>query len=207
MTKGLGKEYVVMNDMSFKPYSCCRWQHAALDCIQQIKQEHNLLADDVKEIIIHSFAWVKSQEAYDLHSVVDGQFCMPYTAYMVLQGYRPGPGWYTEEHLNNEAIADLARKVTIIIDPEMDKVYFETDEVSARVEVITQTGETYTKFVDIPKGDPRNPLSKAQIEEKFKTQASFVLNEEDILRSIEMINNFENLDNISELMTILCGAR
>jgi 2-methylcitrate dehydratase PrpD len=203
MTQGLGKEFVVMNDMSFKPYSCCRWQHAALDCIRQIKQENNLRPDDVKEIIIHSFAWVKSQEAYDLHSVVDGQFCMPYTAYMVMQGYRPGPGWYTQEHLHNEAIADFARKVTVITDPEMDKVYFEKDEVSARVEVITQTGETYTQFVDIPKGDPRNPLTKAQVEDKFKTQASYVLNEEDILKSIEMIYNFENLDNISELMTIL----
>jgi 2-methylcitrate dehydratase PrpD len=207
MTQGLGKEFVVMNDMSFKPYSCCRWQHAALDCIREIKQEYSLLSDDVKEIVIHSFAWVKSQEAYDLQSVVDGQFCMPYTAYMVLQGFPPGPGWYAEEHLNNEAIADLARKVKIFIDPAMDRVYFETDEVSARVEVITQTGETYTKFIDIPRGDPRNPLTREEVEEKFKTQASYVLNEEDIFKSIEIINNFEKLDNISELMVVLAGAR
>ncbi len=207
MTAGLGEAYVVMSDMSFKPYSCCRWQHPALDCIRQIKQENNLLPDDVKEIIIHSFAWVKSQEAYDLHSVVDGQFCMPYTAYMVMQGHSPGPGWYEEENLHNKAITDFARKVRVITDPELDKVYFETDEISARVEVITHTGQTYNKFVNIPKGDPRNPLTKEEVEEKFRIQASYVLSEEDISRSIKMIHEFEKIDDISELMRILAGER
>jgi len=203
---GLGEDYIVMNDMNFKPYSCCRWLHPALDCIQQIKQENNLLPDDVKGIIIHSFAWVKSQEAYDLHSVVDGQFCMPYTAYMVMQGYPPEPGWYTEENLHDKDFDDFARKVKVITDPELDKIYFETDEVSARVEIITQTGETYSKFVNIPKGDPRNPLTKEEVEEKFSIQASDVLNAEDFSRSIKMIHDFEKLDDISELMTILAGT-
>jgi len=49
-------------------------------------------------------------------------------------------------------------------------------------------------------------LTKEEVEEKFSTQASYVLNAEDISRSIKMINDFENLDNISELMTILAGA-
>jgi 2-methylcitrate dehydratase PrpD len=206
MTAGLGEAYVVMSGMSFKPYACCRWQHAALDCIRQLKHENDLVPDDVKEIVVHSFAWVKSQEAFDLHSVVDGQFCMPYTAYMVMTGTPPGPGWYAQENLRNDAVADFARKVSVITDPELDRIYFETDAVTARVELSTYAGQSFTRFVDVPRGDPRNPLTQEEIEEKFRIQASGVVNEEDISRSIAMIREFEKLDDISGLMTLLAGA-
>ena len=207
MTFALGKHYTIMNGMSLKPYACCRWQHPALDCIRRIKHKNNLRIDDVKDIIIHSFAWVKSQEPYDLHSVVDGQFCMPYTAYMVMQGDPPGPGWYGEANLHNKDIADFASKIKVVTDTEMDKVYFDTDEISARVELRTQTGHMYTEFVDIPRGDPRNPLTKEEVEEKFITQATSVLAREDIPKAIKMINNFEKLEDITGLMAILAGTR
>jgi outer membrane protein assembly factor BamA len=76
----------------------------------------------------------------------------------------------------------------------------------ATVEVFTQTGQTYAQFVNISKVDPRNPLPKEEIEEKFRIQAFDVLNAEDISRSIKMIQDFEKLDDISELMTILAGT-
>ncbi len=37
MTKGLGKEYEIAN-IAIKPHSSCRWQHAALDCVKQLKE-------------------------------------------------------------------------------------------------------------------------------------------------------------------------
>lgn len=205
MTLGLGSEYVVMHDMSIKPYSCCRWQHPALDCIKLIKQKNDLQPADVKEIIINSFSWVKSQEVYEPSSVIDAQFCIPYTATMVVMGYKPGPGWYTAENLNNKEIVSLASKVKVNVDPELEKIYVEGNVLSAKVEVITQKGERLCEFVRIPSGDPRNPLTMEEIEDKFRTQASYVLDEEDIFRAMKMISDFEKLDNISELMAILSG--
>ena len=64
MTENLGNQYEIAINLSFKPYSNCRWKNAALDCIKLIKQQNNLHADDVNEIIINSFVWVKTQEIY-----------------------------------------------------------------------------------------------------------------------------------------------
>jgi 2-methylcitrate dehydratase PrpD len=205
MTEGLGNRYDILNHMSIKPYSSCRWQHPALDCIKQIKEEHTLLPANVKEIIINSFAWVKSQEVYEPEGVIDAQFCMPYTAAMVLLGKKPGPGWYTEENLKNKEIINLARKVKVNIDPELDRLYFENDEVAARVEITTKQNKKLVKFVDIPSGDPRNPVTEEDIEDKFRNQASYVLDNENISRAIEMIHDFDRLDNISDLMAIVTG--
>jgi 2-methylcitrate dehydratase PrpD len=205
MTAGLGVDYTIMNDMSIKPYSCCRWQHPALDCIRLIKERHNLQPETVKEIIINSFSWVKTQEVYEMKSAVDAQFSIPYSAAMVVIGHKPGPGWYTEENLNDEAVKALAAKVRVNLDPELECIYVEDGEQTARVEVITLNGESWSEFVRIPSGDPRNPLTSEAIEDKFRTQASYVLESAAVEQAVKLIKDFENLSDIGELMALLGG--
>lgn len=205
MTQGLGVDYVVLNDMNFKPYSCCRWQHPALDGIKKLKQANDLSPADIKEIIIHSFYWVKSQEVYEPVSVVDAQFCIPFTAAMVMMGVQPGPGWYTEENLENETISRLAGKVRVTIDDDLNQRYNQGGELTARVEIITMNGACLSEFVDIPWGDTRNPITRADLEAKFRNQASHVLGSDDINRAVELIDNFDTLDRIDELMAIVAG--
>ena len=205
MTEDLGNTENILSKMSFKPYSCCRWQHPALDCIKLIIKDYQLLPSDIKEISIASFDWVKSQEVYEPVSIIDAQFCIPYTAAMVVMGKKPGPAWYTEENLKNEAIRNLARKVKVRVDPELDRLYFETNEISARVELTTQQDEKFIQFIDIPSGDPRNPITREEVEDKFHTQAAYVLDNDSISQAINMINEFENLDHIVDLMATVAG--
>jgi 2-methylcitrate dehydratase PrpD len=205
MTEGLGSEYEVVNNIAIKPYSSCRWQHATLDCVKQLKDQHGLEPEDVKEIVVHSFAWVKTHELYGPADMVDAQFCIPYTVTMVLLGLHPGPAWYTEENLKSEEILNLSKKVRVEVDPELDKAYFEKDQLSARVEVTTQQGEQFEAFVDVPTGDPRNPLSIQEIEDKFRNQALYSLEEEEVEEAIQLIYDFENLDSVSYLMSLLTG--
>jgi 2-methylcitrate dehydratase PrpD len=204
MTQGLGSEYEVMTNIAIKPYSSCRWQHATLDCVKQLKQENGLSPEEVKEVLIHSFAWVKTHELYGPSDMVDAQFCIPYTTTMVLLGIHPGPAWYTQENLESEDILNLSNKVRVEVDPELDKAYFEKDQLSARVEITTERGK-FERFVDVPTGDPRNPLTRQEIEDKFRNQAAYVLEEVEIDRVIEKIYDFENLDRVSDLMSSLAG--
>lgn len=205
MTDGLGSYYTVLNDMSFKPYSCCRWQHSALDCIRLIRERHNLNPDEIEEILVYSFAWVKTQEVYEMKSAVDAQFSIPYSAALVARGYRPGPGWYLDERQKDEKITALAAKVKVIMDPELERVYLEEGEQTARVEIVTAKGERFSEFVKVPKGDPRNPLSGSDVEDKFREQASFVLGDKETDEVLQMINQFEQLDQITDLMALLAG--
>ena len=205
MTKGLGSEYEVMTNIAIKPYSSCRWQHAALDCVKRLKQENDLRPEDIKKVVIHSFAWVCTHEVYGPADMVDAQFCIPYTTTMVLLGIHPGPAWYTQENLESEDILNLSKKVKVELDPELDNAYFEEDRLSARVEIFTENGERFETFTGIPTGDPRNPLSDQEIESKFRNQAAYVLEEGEIDRVIEQIYDLENIEDVSDLMSSLAG--
>jgi 2-methylcitrate dehydratase PrpD len=205
MTAGLGSEYEVVDNIAIKPYSSCRWQHATLDCVKQLKTEHHLAPEDVEEVVVHSFAWVKTHELYGPADMVDAQFCIPYTVTMVLLGFHPGPAWYTDENLKSEEVLELSKKVRVEVDPELDKAYFDRDQLAARVEIKTRRGGTLETFVDVPTGDPRNPLTVEEIEDKFRNQALYALDEEEVEDAMGMIADFENLDSVSGLMSLLAG--
>jgi 2-methylcitrate dehydratase PrpD len=205
MTKGLGREYEIYN-IAIKPYSSCRWQHAALDCVKQLRETHDLKPEEIKKITIHSFAWVKRQEVYGPRQIVDAEFCIPYTTSMVVLGSHPGPAWYTDENLNNPKLLDLSRKVKVEIDPNLDKAYFEKGQLSARVEILKENGERLGAFVDIPKGDPLNPLTDGEREEKFRHLASYSLKNQEIEAVMERVYELEKIDDISEMISALSGS-
>ena len=206
MTAGLGEEYTIMDDMSFKPYSCCRWQHPALDCIKKIQEDNGIEADDVESIVINSFSWVKTQEVYEIKEAIDAQFCIPYTAAMILMGYKPGPAWYTEDNLVDEDVRALSKKVKVNLDPEMERLYTDEGEQAARVEVVTKK-DKLSEFVKIPTGDPRNPISVEGLKDKYRTQASYALDDNAVEQTLSMIEDFDNLKDITELMSLLSGAK
>ena len=124
---------------------------------------------------------------------------------MVMMGKTPGPEWYLEDNLTSKAVSQLSRKVKVEVDPELDKRYFEKDELSARVEIITKKGDRLKQFVNLPSGDPLNPLTVEDIERKFRSQASYVLDDDLIKQVINLVSDFENLTNVKPLMTKLAG--
>ena len=67
------------------------------------------------------------------------------------------------------------KKVEVVADPEIEKVFPALQRVI--VNLTTIDGRTFTKQLDYPKGDPRNPLSDAEVEEKFAALAEGVLSE------------------------------
>jgi len=206
MTRGLGTEYEVHN-VGIKPYPCCRWPHPALDCVRELKAEYDLNPEEIKEVVIHSYSWMKRLEVqgYRPKDMVDAEFCARYTVAMVLMGYQPGPAWYTEENLKSEDILNLSKKVRVELDPDINRVYWDKFQFSTRVEIINQRGQKFEKFVEWPTGNPHNPLSMEQIEDKFRNQAAYSLRGEEIETAIQKIHDLENINDLTDLMSTLAG--
>jgi 2-methylcitrate dehydratase PrpD len=65
---------------------------------------------------------------------------------------------------------------------------------------------TLTARCDYPRGSAENPLSRAQIESKFRTYSDGVLTPSAIAGTIEAIDNLENLGSVRQLMDMLRAA-
>jgi 2-methylcitrate dehydratase len=73
------------------------------------------------------------------------------------------------------------------------------------VTIRTTDGRELTKQLDYPKGDPRNPLTDAEIEQKFDALAAPILSERARQRVKDAVWGLEDVPSITGLME-LCVA-
>jgi 2-methylcitrate dehydratase PrpD len=87
---------------------------------------------------------------------------------------------------------------------ELDSHY--PQEWPARVRVALADGRELAQLVKVPKGDPENPLTQAELEEKFRLLITGTGYEEiaDVL--IEGVNRLERLERVRQLLTPLRQA-
>jgi len=71
------------------------------------------------------------------------------------------------------------------------------------VNITTTDGRNFSEQLDYPKGDPRNPLSDAEIEEKFRALAEGVLSARAQDKLIDAIWNLEKCASVTKLMALM----
>ena len=86
-------------------------------------------------------------------------------------------------------------------DPEIEALFPALQRVI--VTVTTTDGRTFDTRLDYPKGDPRNPLSDGEVEEKFDALAGPVLSSAARARVKDAVWNLERVGSVTELMGML----
>lgn len=166
LTGGLGDSWHI-DHIYFKPYSCCRWAHAAIDAVLEIMEVHGIAAAEILGIEIHTFA-----RALQLNNDVEprtleaAQYSVPFC---VALAATLGPGALlplAECALQEPAVLALARRVTLRLDPDLDAMF--SRAVPARVEIATAGGR-FTRSIIAPRGEPSNPMTIDDLTEKFET--------------------------------------
>ena len=90
--------------------------------------------------------------------------------------------------------------VTIEGDPELDDVY-----PSAHVWIDLAYGTTVDKYIGHPVGSSENPLSDAQVEEKFTQLASAVLDPAAIRAAIDAVWAIEDSTDLTAFAAKFVG--
>ena len=205
MTDNFGKKWE-MADNSIKLYSCCRFTNNFCDCALDI---FNQGCDITKIKSIHAecntFTDMKLCRPVDIKrhpiNVVNAQFSLFYEIGCGLVYGSVLPRHFTDEAIKDPEINRLCDLITWEINPDFDAVY--PAQYPARVTVIMEDGSKYVGEVEYPKGDPENPASKEEVIEKFLDNAANTIGSVKARRIIELVDKFEELPNLDELMANL----
>jgi 2-methylcitrate dehydratase PrpD len=167
---------------------------ALFDLIEQ----HEIDPAKVKKVRV-----ALSQPAFDLHGKLasykakfDALISGHYTAAVILHDQELTlaqfePARYDDPGMRRAA----AEQIEIRPDPALTGV-------QAVVEIIGD-GATLKARCDHPRGSAENPLSRAQIESKFRTYAEGVLAPSAIAATLEAVDDLENLGSVKQLMDML----
>jgi 2-methylcitrate dehydratase PrpD len=200
----LGSDWLIRG-VEFKPYSCCRWAHTAIEAISQIR--NGLSPDDIERVDIHGFRELTGPLSGDFPStIIDAQFNMPYLAALELIGRSSSTGLH-EADLTDPKTAEIAQRVFLHHEPVYDQAYNERGAKPVRVIITERSGrarETYLE--DSFTSKRRNGFSKSQISEKFLSVAGSVLGAAKSKAALEALFNIEAF-SAGELGKLLSVSR
>jgi 2-methylcitrate dehydratase PrpD len=192
--------------IAVKPYPSCRYSHAAIDGIRELQARHGIRADEVQELTVGlpepGWKIIGDPEPAKQApvSVVDGQFSMAFCAAVALRG--GGLAWDDyARHLGDRDTLALCRRVRTRVDPQAQADF--PAEMSARVELRTARGEFET-YVRVPKGEPANFLSAAELRAKFDALVEPYLPRE---RAEALASGLLALDHARDIGALLRLAR
>jgi 2-methylcitrate dehydratase PrpD len=175
ITDRLG-EYYTIRDVYFKAIPACRHVHGTAEAVLNATRGHAIAADDVESIGIHTYTLSASRlNRYPdpQGSAIAAQFSLPFAAAAALLDGALGMNQFGDDRVRDPALIALARKVSVHVDPAIDAVY--PNVTPTRVEIALRDGRTLSNQVDMPRGDPRAPLSEDDLLAKFRETAGMVL--------------------------------
>lgn len=202
LTEKLGKNFEVTNNI-FKRHASCGHTHGAIDAVLEMVEKYGVRADDVSGILVGTYpiAVRIAGDKYDPRTPDEAKFSLPYCVAAALVHGKVGLEEFSTDKMGDPKISGLLKRVKVFVDPE----FVDARLGPTRVKIITKSGDEYQNRVLTPKGYPKNPLTKAELEAKFRALSSLVLSEERIKDILETANVLEHMDNVTDLVTLLCG--
>jgi len=199
---GLGEHFSIM-DVYFKPYTACRHTHGAAQASLSLVADEPLDPRNIEAVRVYTYpiaALAVGKNVAENDSFVSAQFSLPYVVSACLIDGEMGPAQLRGDRISDPTILDLARKVEITVDPELAAAY--PGVTSSRLEIRLASGRTLVNQVDIPKGDPRDPMTAGDLAAKLKRFAS-ARSHVDTERITSSSLGLEKVKDIREITSII----
>jgi 2-methylcitrate dehydratase len=204
LTDGLGESWRI-TQCGMKAFPSEALTHTAISAVLDIVKKNDLKPDQIAKVQIRSLARaadiLSDPSKYDPHTKETADHSLPYVIAAAIAERQVTPVQFTMEKILDATIRAQLKKVEVVGDPEIEKVFPALQRVI--VNITTVDGRSFTEQLDYPKGDPRNPLSDAEIEEKFAALAEGVLSISAQRKLKDTIWNLDKLDSVSKLMALM----
>lgn len=171
LTDRLGQRWAVL-ETSFKYHASCRHTHPAADALLAVVREHDLAFGDINTVValVHQAAIDVLGPVTQPTTVHQSKFSMG-TVLGLIAKHRAAGLEEFDGALDDADIAAFRERVSMQLDAEVDSAY--PRQWLGRVTVTTRSGQQFTGRVNVPKGDPDNTLSRAELEGKVRRLGAY----------------------------------
>jgi 2-methylcitrate dehydratase PrpD len=200
--EGLGESYEIMR-VYFKFHASCRHTHSVIDGVLKLVKEYNILPEEIEEVQVktYSIAYDLCGREYEPKTISTAKFSIPYCVSAAILHGSVGPEAFTVESIKDKDTISLARKVKVMVDPEIDANV--PRERGAKVKIVKKNGEEVEVFIRNPFGEPEAPASIEDIKGKFKALASKAIPANNVNGLIMLVDKLESLKDIGEILSLL----
>jgi 2-methylcitrate dehydratase len=207
ITENLGDRFMI-TDCGMKSYPVEALMHSPVSATLHLVREHQLAAEDIRQVLIESTARaadiLSDPAKYDPQSKESADHSLPYCIAAAVAEGRVTPLEFREEKLRDERLRAQMAKVKVVANEDFEQAF--PAKQCARVTITTSDGRQLTHQVDVPKGDPRDPMTEEELQVKFDALAEPVLDPQRRAAIKEEVFGLDHLEDAGELMR-LCVAQ
>jgi len=208
LTDGLGKSWRI-TQCGMKAFPTEALTHTPISAVLALVKDNHLKPDDVVKVHIRTTARgadiLSDPSKYDPHTKETADHSLPYVIAAAIAERQVTPLQFTMEKIMDPAIRAQLNKIVVVADPEIENVFPALQRVIATI--TTTDGRELSKQLDYPKGDPRNPLTDKEVEEKFEALAGPVMTAAARRKAISAIWALEKQASVTELMRLFKADR
>ena len=201
ITDRLGSRWAI-TETSYKWHASCRHTHPAADALADLLRRERLGHEQVAQVTarVHQAAIDVLGPVVHPETVHQAKFSMGTVLGLVAVHGKAGLDEFEHLALGDARVAAFRERVRMVRDDEVEAEY--PRRWIGKVEVRTTGGRTLSARVDVPKGDPGNPLTRTELEAKAMRLARFRggATEAEMRTAIERIWKFEEELQIGRLL-------
>jgi 2-methylcitrate dehydratase len=123
---------------------------------------------------------------------------IPYAAGLVLMYGKIEPEYYEDPYLHDPHLLDLVNRVKCLPSDEADRT--EQEFNLCELEIVLKSGARKTVRVEYHRGHFKNPMTDAELEEKFRLMAQKHLGADRLDNLLRLLSGIENVPQVSALI-------
>ena len=196
-------------DCGMKSFPIEALSHAPLTAMMKIVKAHDLDPDQITEIkveVIARAADILGDPAkYRPTSKETADHSLPYSLAVGLVDGMVTPLQFEQARIDDQSLHAVMDKIKVVPNDEFESLFpkFQPSQVT-----ITLTdGTSHVERVDVPKGDPRDPMTEDEIAVKFNALGTGVVGEAACHSLRNLIMNIENEETLAPLFDLMTAKQ
>jgi 2-methylcitrate dehydratase len=160
-------------------------------------------ANDIQEVNIRvSHAAIKimadSPDKWRPQTRETADHSIPYAAGVALMYGKVETEFYEDPYLHDQRLLDLVNRIKCLPSEEADRM--EKEFNLCELEILLKSGERKTGRVEYHRGHPKNPMTDAEMEDKFRSMARKQLSADRVDNLLRLLWGIESLPQVGALI-------
>ncbi len=207
LPRGPADHYRIL-DCGMKSFPIEALSHAPLTAMMKCVKENSIRPSDVAEIRVEVIARAADilgdPHKYRPDSKETADHSLPYCLAVGLIDGMVTPLQFREKRVKDASLIPVMDKVKVVANEEFESLFPKFQP--SRVTITTTAGKAFSTRVDVPKGDPRDPMSEEEIAVKFHALGDGVLGRLACDRLADAILRLDSLPDVRALTKLTVRA-
>jgi 2-methylcitrate dehydratase PrpD len=195
LTHGLNRDYRLL--IEFKPYSCARPIHNAIDCALDIRKRFAPDLGAIKRITMARHPdWAHYHQNASPRTYHEAQVSLPFSVAVALKEGQALLKQYSDANIANSVIKRISSRVDFVVDNRLPR------GVSCKMTMEMNDGRRLVSQIDHPKGSIENPMTDRELIGKFLSLATPTLGEKRAHELAATVQHVERCASVRNLMKL-----